>query len=101
MHLLQDIASTGGCILQRYEVNTVHHRSFEAEKFRGKLYTQTFAKKTFAESLILSLKSILEQRHLELSYKKVSRTCEKVQRLQNFSALKLSWRTVYFSYIVL
>ena len=33
--------------------------------------------KTFTESLILSVKSMLEQRHLELSYKKVLWTCKK------------------------
>ena len=49
------------------------------------------ARKNFVESLILSLESVLEQRHLELSYKKVSQTCEKVQKQQNFSA---SWYTV-------
>ena len=52
------------------------------------------SQKTFTESLILSLKSILEQRHLELSYKKVSWTCKKVRKLQNFSALKFLCYTV-------
>ena len=50
--------------------------------------------KTFTESLILSIKSILEQCHLELSYKKVLRTCEKAWKLWNFSASNLSWYTV-------
>ena len=41
--------------------------------------------KTFVESLILSLKSIFKQCHLELSYKKVSWTCKKYESFQVFS----------------
>ena len=40
----------------------------------------------FAESLILSFKSILEQCHLELPYKKVLQTYNKVRKQQKFSA---------------
>ena len=46
---------------------TIYHESFKAEKFCGKLYTQTFVKNI---SRNLSLKSIFEQRHLKFWYKK-------------------------------
>ena len=71
-------------------ISTVYHEYFMAEMFLSKLYTQIF---TNTESHMLSLKSIFEQTHLELSYKKF-RDHVKTMKTTNFSASKLSWHTV-------
>ena len=46
--------------------------------------TRDLHDKTFAESLILFLKSIFEQCHLELSHKKVLRMCKKHKNHETF-----------------
>ena len=48
------------------------------------------SQKTFTKYLILSLKSISEQCHLELSYKKVS---DILKKHENCETSKLSWHT--------
>ena len=63
---------------------TVYHESFEAEKFRGKLYMQTFAKKTFEESHILPFKTIFEQGHPKISYKKFREHAKTVKTAKLF-----------------
>ena len=52
--------------------------------------TRRPSQKSFAESLILSLQSILEQQHLEPSYKKVLQTAKSTKT----TASKLSWYMV-------
>ena len=74
-------------------LGTIYHESFEAESCTASC-TRTPSQKTFAESLILSLKSIFEWCHLELSYTKFHGHAKNV-KTTNFSASKLSWYTVH------
>ena len=74
--------------MYKLSIFTVYHGSFGAEKFRGNLYMQTFATKL----LILSLKSMFEKHHLELSYKKVLQTCKSTKTAKLF---RLKTTTVY------
>ena len=76
-----------------YPLHTAHHESFEAEKFRGKLYTQTFVKKISRNRSYFLLNPYMNSTILNFHIKKFHRHV-KVRKLQNFSALKLSWYTV-------
>ena len=76
------------------KLRTVYHESFEAEKFCGKLYMLTFAKKLSRNSSYFLLNPYMNSAILNFQ---VSPTCKKAQNPRNFSSLKLSWYTVYVS----
>ena len=68
---------------------TIYHKIFAASSTHRPLW------KNFHGTLILSLKFMFEQRHLELSYKKFCRHVKSTKSTKLFSTSKLSWYTVF------
>ena len=89
------------------EPSTVYHESFAAEKFHDKLYMQTFMKKLSRNHMwIIFVIFIFEQHHLELSYKKLLRTCKKHENvklfcLETFMAYGILYHAIHHYIVIL